>query len=282
MSLVNMKELLKEAKKNRYAIGAFNVANMEMVMAAIKVAEELNTPIIMQIAEVRLNYSPLELIGPMMVAAAKNAKVPVVCHLDHGCTKETILKALEIGFSSVMIDASHLPVEENIKLTNEITEIANKYGASVEAELGIVGGSEGDEGHNEVRYSSLEEIVHFIKSTDIAALAVAIGNAHGVYTTAPKLNFDLLKRIDEALPETPLVLHGGTGITDEDFVKLIGLGICKVNVATASFLSVYNNVKAEFAANNVNSFFDLSSAMVKGAYDNIKRHALVFNSTRNK
>ena len=140
--LVNMRDLLSDAQKGNYAVGSFSVANMEMVLGVIKAAEELNAPIILQIAEVRLKQSPLEIIGPLMVAAAKNSKVPVAVHFDHGKTIEKITQALDIGFTSVMFDGSHLPLDENIEFTKKIIEIARKYDASVEAEIGCVGGSE--------------------------------------------------------------------------------------------------------------------------------------------
>ena len=142
MSLVNMKDLLQKAKEGNYAVGSFSVANMEMILGIVKAAEEMNSPIILQIAEVRLNHSPLEIIGPAMLAAAKNAKVPVAVHLDHGTTLECIKKALELGFTSVMFDGSHLSIEENIRMTKEVVALAKKYNAAVEAEIGCVGGSE--------------------------------------------------------------------------------------------------------------------------------------------
>ena len=142
MSLVKMKELLERAQKNKIGCGAFSVGNMEMVRGAIQAAEELDTPIILQIAEVRLKHSPLHLMGPMMIQAAKEAKVDVAVHLDHGLTFETVQKALELGFTSVMLDASTLPFEENIANTKKVVELAKQYGVTVEAELGLVGGSE--------------------------------------------------------------------------------------------------------------------------------------------
>ena len=148
--LVNMKDLLLQAQTEDYAVGSFSIANMEMVRGVIAAAEEANAPIILQIAEVRLNHSPLALIGPLMVAAAKGAKVPVAVHLDHGLTLPTIQQALDLGFTSVMFDGSHLPLDENIAMTKKVIEMAKPYGAAVEAEIGCVGGSE--DGSVELEY----------------------------------------------------------------------------------------------------------------------------------
>lgn len=181
MTLVKMRDILMKAEQEDYGVGAFSVANMEMVMGAIQAAEELNSPLILQIAEVRLNHSPIHLIGPIMVAAAKKANVPVAVHFDHGLTLEKIKQSLEIGFSSVMFDGSHYSLEENINKTKEVVEIAKSYEATVEAEIGRVGGSEDGTEEIEVLLTSTEEAKRFAKETQIDALAIAIGNAHGMY-----------------------------------------------------------------------------------------------------
>lgn len=276
MPLVKMKTLLENAKKNNIGCGAFSIANMEMIRGAIKAAEELNTPIILQIAEVRLNYSPLHMIGPMMVAAAKEAKVDVAVHLDHGLTLETVKQALEIGFTSVMLDASTLPFEENIAKTKGIVDLAKKYGATVEAELGLVGGSEDGSSDHGVRCTDPEQAKIFAEKTGIDALAVAIGNAHGNYPVAPKLAFDVLEQIKNNV-SIPLVLHGGSGITDADFQKAISLGIKKVNIATASFNSLTKKVEEYINSAQKHNYFDLNTAMVNGTYENVKKHIKVFN-----
>ena len=193
--LVNMRDLLSDAQKGNYAVGSFSVANMEMVLGVIKAAEELNAPIILQIAEVRLKQSPLEIIGPLMVAAARNAKVPVAVHFDHGKTIEKITQALEIGFTSVMFDGSHLPLDENIEFTKKIIEIARKYDASVEAEIGCVGGSEDGSEDIAINCTKPEDAVKFENETGVDALAIAIGNAHGNYKSTPKLRFDILSEV---------------------------------------------------------------------------------------
>ena len=187
MALVKMKDLLRRAEEKNIGCGAFSVGNMEMVRGAIRAAEELDTPIILQIAEVRLKNSPLHLMGTMMVQAAKEAKVDVAVHLDHGLTFETVDKALELGFTSVMLDASTLPFEENIARVKAVVEKARKYGATVEAELGLVGGSEDGSCDHGIRCTDPDDAVVYARETGIDALAVAIGNAHGNYPVAPTL-----------------------------------------------------------------------------------------------
>ena len=276
MALVKMKDLLRRAEEKNIGCGAFSVGNMEMVRGAIRAAEELDTPIILQIAEVRLKNSPLHLMGPMMVQAAKEAKVDVAVHLDHGLTFETVDKALELGFTSVMLDASTLPFEENIARVKAVVEKARKYGATVEAELGLVGGSEDGSCDHGIRCTDPDDAVVYARETGIDALAVAIGNAHGNYPVAPTLAFDVWEKIHEKV-DIPLVLHGGSGITDKDFQRAISLGIRKVNIATASFNSLTAHVEKYMESTDKHNFFDLNEAMVQGTYENVKRHILVFN-----
>lgn len=276
MALVKMKDLLRRAEEKNIGCGAFSVGNMEMVRGAIRAAEELDIPIILQIAEVRLKNSPLHLMGPMMVQAAKEAKVDVAVHLDHGLTFETVDKALELGFTSVMLDASTLPFEENIARVKAVVEKARKYSATVEAELGLVGGSEDGSCDHGIRCTDPDDAVVYARETGIDALAVAIGNAHGNYPVAPTLAFDVLEKIHEKV-DIPLVLHGGSGITDKDFQKVISLGIRKVNIATASFNSLTAHVEKYMESTDKHNFFDLNEAMAQGTYENVKKHILVFN-----
>lgn len=277
MAIVKMKTLLQSAARENRGCGAFSVGNMEMVKGAVQAAEELNTPIILQIAEVRLKHSPLHLMGPMMVQAAREAKVDVAVHLDHGLTIETVKTALELGFTSVMLDASTLPFKENVKKTAEVVEIAGHFDATVEAELGLVGGSEDGSRDHGIRCTDPTDAKIFVENTGIDALAVAIGNAHGNYTSAPKLAFEVLEKIHENV-SIPLVLHGGSGITDEDFQRAISLGIKKVNIATASFNSLMEKVEGYMATAGGHNYFDLNTAMVLGTYENVKRHIQVFNT----
>lgn len=276
MSLVTMKTLLERAARENKGVGAFSVGNMEMVKGAVEAAEALQTPIILQIAEVRLKHSPLALMGPMMVQAAKEAKVDVAVHLDHGLTMETVQKALDLGFTSVMFDSSTYPFEENIARTREVVKLAEKYGATVEAELGLVGGSEDGSCDHGIRCTDPEDAKVFCEETGIDALAVAIGNAHGNYPVAPKLAFDVLEQI-HAKTAVPLVLHGGSGITDEDFQKAISLGIVKVNIATASFNRLTMRAEEYLQTEGRHNYFALNEAMVQGTFENVKHHIEVFN-----
>lgn len=275
--LVNMRDLLEDAEKGNYAVGSFSVANMEMVLGVLKAAEELNAPVILQIAEVRLKQSPLEIIGPLMVAAAENASTPVAVHFDHGKTIEKITEALDIGFTSVMFDGSHLPLEENIEMTKKVISTAEEYDAAVEAEIGCVGGSEDGSEDIAINCTKPDDAVRFEKETGVDALAIAIGNAHGNYKSTPKLRFDILKQVDD-MTDTPLVLHGGTGISPEDFVKCSKTGIKKINIATATFDSVENNVREAYKNDNIKGYYNLHEAEIEGAYKNAKRHILIFGS----
>ncbi len=276
MALVPMKKLLEIAEKNNTAIGAFSVGNMEMVMGAVAAAEELNMPIILQIAECRLKNSPLDLMGPMMLSAAKNSRVDIAVHLDHGLRIETVEKALKMGFTSVMFDGSTMTLEENIKAVKKVRHMADEYGATVEAELGVVGGNEGDGAAHEILCTNPNDAKLFCDETGVDALAVAIGNAHGNYPVLPNLRFDVLDDINK-LVDTPLVLHGGTGITDEMFQQAIMLGVRKVNIATASFDNLARYAHEYCGLKEKANYFELSGRMVEGVYENVKRHIKVFS-----
>ena len=275
--LVNMKELLKDAQNGNYAVGSFSVANMEMVLGVLKAARELSAPIILQIAEVRLKQSPLKIIGPLMVAAAENADTPVAVHFDHGKTEEKIKQALDLGFTSVMFDGSHLPLDENIATTKRIIDIAGKYNASVEAEIGCVGGSEDGSEDIAINCTKPQDAVRFEAETGVDALAIAIGNAHGNYKDVPKLRFDILQKVNE-MTNTPLVLHGGTGISPDDFVKCSKNGIKKINIATATFDCVEQSVRQAYEQDAINGYYDLHLAEINGAYKNAKKHIMIFGS----
>lgn len=275
--LVNMRDLLADARVGGYAVGSFSVANMEMVLGVLQAAEELRAPVILQIAEVRLRQSPLELIGPLMVAAARQASVPVAVHFDHGKTEQKIGQALELGFTSVMFDGSHLPLDENIAETCRIIEMARPYGAAVEAEIGCVGGSEDGSEEIAMHCTDPADAVRFEQETGVDALAIAIGNAHGNYKATPKLRFDILAQVAEDT-HTPLVLHGGTGISPEDFRRCAQTGIQKINIATATFDSVEQTVRGAYDAGAIGGYYDLQGAEVQGAYKNAHRHILIFGT----
>ena len=275
MPLATMKQLVDEAWQQHTCIPAFNVGSLEMVRGALQAAEELKTPVIIQIAERLLKYSPLELIGPGMVQAAREAAVPVAVNFDHSRTRDTIRRALDYGFTGVMYDGSTDPFEENIAGTAAIVEMAKEYGASVEGELGLVGGSEDGLSDHGILCTNPDKAREFCERTGIACLAVAIGNAHGDYPTAPVLAFDILEQIN-AKAGVPLVLHGGSGISDEDFRKAISMGIAKINIGTASFNNVTRFAQEYLATEGKHSYFELNTAMTSGMKENALRHIRVF------
>ena len=229
--LVNLNEVLKKAQKEKYAVGLFNTTDTDMLQAVIEAAEENRSPVILGTAEVLLPYGELKLIAPSVIAAAKRASVPVVVHYDHGLTFERCLEALQLGFSSVMFDGSAKAYGQNIEETKEIVKIAHAFGASVEGEIGHVGeAAQGDESLENM-YTTIAEAKEYLENTGVDALAVAIGSAHGVYKKKPKLNIERLKEIAGAV-SVPLVLHGGSGLSDDDFKNTIREGIAKVNIFT--------------------------------------------------
>ena len=243
--LVNLNEVLKPAQAGGYAVGLFNTTDTDMLQAAIEAAEARRAPIIIGTAEILLPYGELSLIAPSVIAAAKRASVPVVVHYDHGLTFERCMEALRLGFSSVMFDGSTLPYEENIAQTREIVKIAHSFGATVEGEIGHVGNA--DEEESEARYTTVEEAKAYLSATGVDALAIAIGTAHGAYKVAPKLSFERLREIKAAV-DVPLVLHGGSGLTDDDFKNAVKDGIAKVNIFTDLCVAGMNSVGESAAA----------------------------------
>ena len=275
--IVTLKELLEIAKAENKAIGSFTCPNMEIVMGTIRAAEESQSPIIIQIAEGRLKHTPLNMIGPLMVQAAKDASVKIAVHLDHGLTIGKAREALGYGFTSVMFDGSHYSLQENIDKTNEIAKLARQTGASVEAELGTIGGKEATERDEISKYTDVGEARMFAENADIDALAVAIGNAHGHYKGKPELNFERLAELQKAV-NVPLVLHGGSGISDEDFRHCIDLGVRKINIATASMDAAITFAGRYMAEPGEHDYYHFNENMVQGVYENVKHCIKVFNN----
>ena len=275
--IVTLKELLEIAKAENKAIGSFTCPNMEIVMGTIRAAEESQSPIIIQIAEGRLKHTPLNMIGPLMVQAAKDASVKIAVHLDHGLTIGKAREALGYGFTSVMFDGSHYSLQENIDKTNEIAKLARQTGASVEAELGTIGGKEATERDEVSKYTDMGEAKMFAENADIDALAVAIGNAHGHYKGKPELNFERLAELQKAV-NVPLVLHGGSGISDEDFRHCIDLGVRKINIATASMDAAITFAGRYMAEPGEHDYYHFNENMVQGVYENVKHCIKVFNN----
>ena len=233
MPLVNLEPLLREAEEEKRAVGSFNVSGIEMINGVLQAAEELKTPVILAVAEKRLATTPLEILGKAMISAAEHASLPIAVHLDHGETEACLRKALDLGFSSVMFDGSLLPTEESLARTGAMVRMAHEYGATCEGEIGVLGQTETGE-KTQARYTDPEEALFFARETGVDALAVAIGNAHGVYEGTPVFHFEVLEQI-RARSRVPLVLHGGTGSSEGNFTRCIASGVRKINIATASF-----------------------------------------------
>ena len=230
---VTTKDMLERAQEGHYAVGAFNVENLEFVMAVIRAAEERRSPVIMQTTPGTVKYASLDYFAAMARVAAENASVPVELHLDHGDGFDRCVQAMRAGYTSVMIDGSHVPFEDNIDLTASVTKVAAPIGLPVEAELGKVGGKE-DDGpavEGESPYTDPDEAVEFVARTRCTSLAVGVGTAHGVYTGTPHSEQGVLTEIRRRV-DVPLVLHGTSGVPDDQVAEAIQNGICKVNYAT--------------------------------------------------
>lgn len=246
---VTGKYVLDRANKGNYAVGAFNINNMEILQSIIAAAEEKQAPVILQTSEGAIKYAGIEYIAAMVKVAAEKASVPVVLHLDHGTTYDTIMKCIKYGWTSVMIDGSHLPLDENIAATKDIIKVAHACGVSVEAELGRLGGIEDNINVDEkdARFTSPDEAVKFVAETGVDSLAIAIGTAHGKYKGVPKLDFERLQTIKALIPDTPIVLHGASGIPEEDIIKSTKLGVNKINIDTDIRLAFTDAIR-EFVA----------------------------------
>lgn len=236
--LITMKAILELAEAKNIAIGAFNITSLEGIQAVLQASEELNQPVILQFAPVHEAIIPMTVIGPIMLLMAERASVPVAVHLDHGDDLSILKKALDMGFTSVMYDGSALSFEENAANTRIAVEMAGIYGASVEAEIGAMGRQEfssigeGEEGEaTEGCYTDPEQAERFVKTTGVDALACSFGTVHGLYLTEPKLDFDRISQIKSRIG-LPIVMHGGSGVSDQDFRKCINNGVRKINYYT--------------------------------------------------
>ena len=247
MSLVTSKELMLKAQEGGYAIGAFNVENMEMVQAVLAAAEEMHSPVIMQTTPGTLKYAGPDMYFANVAAAARYSDVPVVMHLDHGNSFELAMQTFRAGYTSIMIDGSRLPFEDNIALTRSVVDACHPANIPVEAELGKVGGKEDDMGgDDDDPYTKPEQAKEFVERTNCDSLAVGIGTAHGVYKGIPKLDLNRLAEIQK-LVTIPLVLHGTSGVPDDTVRECVKRGICKVNYATDLRIAFTNGVKQYMA-----------------------------------
>ena len=280
--LVNLKEILKIAEEEKNAVGMFNATGFDSLQAVIGAAEELNRPVIIAHAEVHNVYNDISFVGPAMIAAAQNAKVPVCVHLDHGTSTQMIYRALRIGFTSVMIDASALAYEENLRLTKEITEISHAMGVSVEAELGRL--VTGESGSTEIAnakpedfYTDPEEAKAFCEATGIDALAIAFGTAHGFYKSQPKLDFGVVEKC-AAATGLPLVMHGGSGVSEEGFRKAIASGIRKINYYSYMSKAGYLAAKEYIESGRSNYLHDAEYAAMQAMKEDVKKAIKIFSA----
>ena len=275
--LANLNDVLLDAQKNGYAVGLFNTTDTDtdMLEGVIAAAEELRSPVIIGTAEVLLYAGELKLIGPALIEAAKRATVPVVVHYDHGLTFDRCLEALKLGFTSVMFDGSAGDYEKNIADTREIVKIAHALGATVEGEIGHVGEASANDNDAKDMYTTVEEALSYSKATGVDALAVSIGTAHGAYKSKPKLDLGRLSDIRAAI-DTPLVLHGGSGLSDDDFKNSIKCGIAKVNIYTDLCLAGIRAMNKGLAEGI--SYLDIRNKKVDFIKEEVKKKMLLFGS----
>jgi len=284
--LVTLTENLRDAEKGNYAVGAFNSPTLEAARAVIEAAEELQAPVILAHAEAHNDIIPLEVMGPILVEFAKRATVPVTVHLDHGSNLETIKKAIDLGFSSVMIDASHLEYGENIRTVQEVVEYAHGKNVSVESELGLMtaSGLGGEETHAEGTSKRPEEYYtdpiiakDFVEKTNTDALAASFGTVHGIYATEPRLDFKRLAEISQNT-KRPIVMHGGSGLRKEDYIQVINCGVRKINYYSYAAREGALAVKEFIEKKNPNSLFyhDLTVIAKEAMKQNIKRAIGIF------
>ncbi|HAX50531.1 class II fructose-bisphosphate aldolase [Muricomes intestini] len=280
--LVNLNDVLIPAKKKKYAVGLFNAVNLELARGIICAAEEKKSPVIMGTAEVLLPYGPLEEVSYYLIPMARKASVPVVIHLDHGLTRETCLEALDLGFSSIMYDCSLDSYEENVRKTKEMAQIAHSYNATIEAELGHVGDNGGSaEGGSQLQnpedfYTDPLVAKDFVEKTGVDALAIAVGTAHGTYTLPPKLDFNRICEIEKTI-SIPLVLHGGSGLTDDDFKRAVSCGISKINVFTDINVRAVEAALREFSYMD-KGIIDLIPAEIEAIKQEVLKKIKVFGS----
>lgn len=264
--VVSSARLMKRAEKENYAIPAFNIDNLESAMAVSEIMHEMRTPVIVQMIPRTLNYGGIAIYPAMMRELMADCPVDYALHLDHGSSLALAKKCVAGGFSSVMFDGSLMPFEDNIKFTKEVTDFALPMDVSVEGELGTIGGKEEGDTDLEASYTKVSEAEEFVRKTNVSTLAIGVGTAHGVYKGTPHINIERIKEIHAAI-DTPLVLHGASGLSDEVLKDCIAAGITKINFATELRQAYTNGIKAEFAKDP--EVFDPKIYM-RGAIDNIK------------
>lgn len=244
MPLVSMTELMKRAKAEKFAVGQFNMNNLEFTKAIMEAAEEERSPFIFGVSEGAIKYMGLDYVMAMARAAADKSDIPVVVHLDHGSSFEVAMKCIKAGFTSVMFDGSHYPLEENIRLTKEVVRAAHAMGVSVEGELGTIGGVEDDlnVAEEDAKLANPEEAIRFFEETGVDALAIAVGTAHGMYKGEVRIRYNIIEEVASKVA-APIVLHGGSGVPDEAIRKSIELGVGKINVNTENQVAMTAAIK---------------------------------------
>ena len=288
MSIVSMNEILKDAKEKKYAVGCYNAINLDMIRGVIEAAEEEQSPVILCHAEIHFKYTPLEKIAPILVNEASSAKVPVALLLDHGTSFDAIIKAMKLGFNAIMYDGSSLSCEENTSNTKEFVKIARAMGISVEAEMGHVArpksaGADGEDDDSIIDDMSLYtdplQAEIFVEETGIDALAVAIGTVHGVYLKTPKLDIGRLKEICKKI-DVPLVMHGGSGLTNMDFKNSIENGISKINYYTGMALYSAERIRKEFDRTNEKVFYHhMMMTAIDAFREDVQKTMKIFQSS---
>ena len=281
MGLVNTIDLMKPAEDHSYALGSFNITNLEFLNGILEAAEQERSPVIISIAEVHFPYVSIEQITPVIKYMSNNSCVPVVLNLDHGLSIETVVRALRCGFSAVMYDASRKTLEQNIEETKLVVNMAHSVGVSVEAELGCVGGAEGSETRAVARrefFTDPAEAESFVAETGIDCLAIAVGNAHGLYKGEPELDFQLIEEIKRRL-DVPLVLHGGSGIPDGDFRRAVQLGIRKINFFTEMSMEAANQVRETIKDPKIYQLQDIMKSVKEAIIEVVRDRLRVFGSS---
>ena len=279
--LVGLKEVIAEGKKRNIAVCSFNTPNLECLLAVLDAAEDLDVPVIIAHAQCHEAVAPLDKIGPVMVELAKRSRVKVCVHLDHGEDFEYCKRAMEIGFTSVMIDRSTLPYDENVKGTREVVDYAHAHGVDVEAELGALpqreGGGEGVAGDPSELYTKPTLVPDFLAKTGIDALAIAFGTAHGIYKTKPILNMDIITQVRK-YTDLPLVMHGGSGVSDEEYREVIRRGVGKINYYSYMSYAGYAEAKATVEKRDADFFHNLALNAQKAMKENALATLKVFSN----
>ncbi|MFC5466406.1 class II fructose-bisphosphate aldolase [Lederbergia graminis] len=282
MALVNLDEMLQRARQEKYAIGAFDLINMEFAEAIVAGASRVGSPLILSTAAVHFDYVDMESLAPSLVKLAENAPIPVALHLDHGTDLEMAVQAIRCGFTSVQVDTAHLPLEENIAVTKEIVKIAHAVNVSVEGELGYVSGHEGDHGSrmesDEPIYTEVEDAQKFVEETGVDCLAVSVGTVHCLLKGEPRIDFERLRAINKSVP-VPLVIHGGSGLTEDTYQQLMENGMAKINYYADLSKAAVESIKQSLSQNpNTTSITEVLSGVRPAVQDVVEAKIKVWGS----